>query len=313
MATIDYKNDPDYIKRFQKYLNALKTNENDSKSQYELARCYYYGFGTRENKDKGLEWFKIAANNGNVEAMNMLGDINYNELQKTEKNIEDALKWYRLAAKHGHKDSMVELGHIYMNRKNNIPEALKFYIQADNTLGNYNLLHYFYNTENFAKAFEYGDKLLKKNENGTFWPEIEIMMGSIYYTGDGTAKDVDKARALFVLALNTKGYLSKDNKEFAEKMIKIIDDKKFLANPIFFTPSTKPHLLKNSNLSVLERYPDMSSMSNQPVGAFGNFGNEEDLMQGGSRKRKSKSRKHKASKSKSKLRKRKSKTHKRKH
>ena len=272
----DFSHEPFYIEAFQKLLEKVKQNKNDSESQYELALAYYNEMGTKKNIDEALKWFEIAANNGN-------------------------------------KNAMFKLGKIYMHN-NKIPEALKWYNQVDDFNSNIIIVDYYYKTKNYVKAFEYGDKFLKRFKNGS--GDVGIMMGSMYKNGLGTDKDVNKARAEFMLVLKNK-YNSLDTQFFAEEMIKEIDDRKHLENSQMFKPSTKRPINSSNSLSLEEEYPDMSNMSNTPVGASGNFQNSQEQMEGnftfgGSRKRKSKSRKHKASKSKSKLAKRKSKTHKRK-
>ena len=79
---------------FNSYLYNAKLG--NTQSMIHLGDCYYKGIGVTRNKSTALEWYKKAADLGNVSAMMKLGDIFINE------NISIAVLWYRKAAQNGH-------------------------------------------------------------------------------------------------------------------------------------------------------------------------------------------------------------------
>ena len=79
---------------FNSYLYNAKLG--NTQSMIHLGDCYYKGIGVTQNKSTALEWYKKAADLGNVSAMMKLGDIIINE------NRSIAVLWYRKAAQNGH-------------------------------------------------------------------------------------------------------------------------------------------------------------------------------------------------------------------
>ncbi len=82
-----------------KELEKLKKSaeEGDDDSQYDLARCYLYGNGVRQNYVRAFELYRKSAEQNNENAMNSLGycyDMGYG----VEKNVDSAFVWYLKAA-----------------------------------------------------------------------------------------------------------------------------------------------------------------------------------------------------------------------
>ena len=80
-------------------------------SAVNLGCMYREGKGTAVNLEKAFDYFKLAAERGN-----MVGQCNlaasYEFGRGTEKNLEEAIKWYKKSAKQGHQiaiDSLEEL------------------------------------------------------------------------------------------------------------------------------------------------------------------------------------------------------------
>jgi len=46
--------------------------QGDAESQYELARCYYYGFGINENMKEAEKWYREAAKQGHENAKSVM-------------------------------------------------------------------------------------------------------------------------------------------------------------------------------------------------------------------------------------------------
>lgn len=75
---------------------------------YRLAICYYEGYGTTQNEDLGLRYYKTAANSNFVAAQYWLA-----KKFEQKKNYADAMIWYRKAAASGNLDAKYEIAMIY--------------------------------------------------------------------------------------------------------------------------------------------------------------------------------------------------------
>ena len=77
-------------------------------AQYEVGRAYFSGRGTNEDLSEALVWFEMAALQGDLESMFMMGTI----LEWTFE-LEQAAKWYKQAADLGHKAAGKQLAYCY--------------------------------------------------------------------------------------------------------------------------------------------------------------------------------------------------------
>lgn len=114
----------DLLVRPQKYkaeqfLSAAKNG--DPKSQYEVAKCYYYGMGFRIDPEEATKWFREAAEqylelaeDGDRNAQLIIGDcLCFGE--KSDKVRAMSLHWYKLAADAGLPEAQLALGNAYNN------------------------------------------------------------------------------------------------------------------------------------------------------------------------------------------------------
>jgi TPR repeat protein len=81
-------------------------------AQFALADMLYLGIFVNENEEEAFKWFKLAAEKGHAESQYKIGRI-YERGRVIEKNLEEAFKWYRLAAEQEYRLSMVKLAEIY--------------------------------------------------------------------------------------------------------------------------------------------------------------------------------------------------------
>ncbi len=109
------------IKLFYEYY--IKNNFNEANSiadeliksqnalgQYIKAEMYYYGQGVNRNISEAVEWYKLAARNGNTSAQNQLGELfNYGS------EYIEAFKCYKLAAEQGNANAQYNLSACYYN------------------------------------------------------------------------------------------------------------------------------------------------------------------------------------------------------
>ncbi|UQZ88237.1 hypothetical protein C4J81_03025 [Deltaproteobacteria bacterium Smac51] len=98
----------------------------DAKAQYELGYHQYYN---GINRTEGINWLKLAAEQGHGRAINMLGEMN-GFYSHGNRNSDEEAKWYRLGAEKGDAESQCNLGRMYQagwNGKRNYEEAVKWY------------------------------------------------------------------------------------------------------------------------------------------------------------------------------------------
>ncbi|KAI9268442.1 hypothetical protein EDC94DRAFT_656876 [Helicostylum pulchrum] len=144
-------------------------------SQIYLAEIYYHG-GLEIAKDysKALSWYKLAGENGNVNAQTMIGFIYNNGLVGTP-NYQQATEWLHKAARNGSYGACTLLGQMYFEGKGN--------------------------PKNYKEALYWYEKAVNKGECGMFYT-----IGYIYlYGGYGVDKKFDLAEIWFM-----KGVAKKD-------------------------------------------------------------------------------------------------------
>ena len=93
----------------------LAANAGNLDGLYDLGIMYMHGEGVKKNKQKGLDLLKRAARMGLSEAQTLLGIIYETGHLGFRRNKFAALKWYRLAAR---KNNMLAKGYLRrMNRQ----------------------------------------------------------------------------------------------------------------------------------------------------------------------------------------------------
>ena len=86
----------------------LAAKQGHAEAAYRLGRIYYYGFGFdrfEDHRREAIKCFEFAAEKGLDEAQCTLGACYYWGYG-TEKNVEKSLKWFRMAAEQGNKDAI---------------------------------------------------------------------------------------------------------------------------------------------------------------------------------------------------------------
>jgi TPR repeat protein len=64
-----------------------------------------------QNYEEAVKWYRLAAEQGNVDAQYNLG-CSYEDGEGVEQNHEEAIKWYRLAAEQGEEDAKEALARL---------------------------------------------------------------------------------------------------------------------------------------------------------------------------------------------------------
>lgn len=106
------------------YLNGWGTNENTHKANEHLKKAanansaeamYWLGilYSDADNESEAVNWYKKAADKGNILALENLGDC-YSEGDGVAQNEREAVRLYRKASEHGNVDAKAKLGGCYI-------------------------------------------------------------------------------------------------------------------------------------------------------------------------------------------------------
>jgi len=83
----------------------------DAKQQFGLGLLYYLGEGVPKDFSESLKWWKLSANQGNVDGMTGL-QIIFSEGSPFE-NVRERLRWVKLSAEKGYAPSANLLASMY--------------------------------------------------------------------------------------------------------------------------------------------------------------------------------------------------------
>lgn len=151
----------DYASAAALYRKAME--EGDPAGCNALGTCYYRGTGVEKDIRKAVELYKQAAEAG-IPAAQVNLAIQYKNGNVVEKNYEKALFWYEKAAEQGNVQAQLETANIYTGT-------------YDKALCNASRAALWY-----EKAAEQGDAF------------AQYAIGDAYLKGNGTARDLVKAR-----------------------------------------------------------------------------------------------------------------------
>ena len=115
-----------YKKAMESFL--IASNNDDNRAMLVIGIMYANGDGVQKDKEKSFEWFKKAANTGNLHAFNKLGNI-----YATEEDYAKAFKWFKKAADVGDSKAAYNLGYFYtggLGVKMDLEKALSWYEKA---------------------------------------------------------------------------------------------------------------------------------------------------------------------------------------
>jgi|GEM_PF-427138 len=205
-------------------------NKGNAKAQFEVGKCYQYGYGVQKNIDEAKKWYLKAAEQGNAEAQCALGEFplsNFREFfskhsviwdsfnPQKEKDYIEALKWLRMAEKQGLPRAYSRLGDLF-NLANDYENTIKYYTKAiekgDETAPYEMSLIYalgkvfFYKTKSrlFSKEIHSDHNnavkfMLQSAERG--YADAQTAIGNWYARGkEGLDQDFEKALVWYKLA-----------------------------------------------------------------------------------------------------------------
>ena len=120
-------NDGNYTENFEQYKRGAK--QGDSKCQWKLGDCYFYGYGIEKNYVEAIKWYEVAAKQGNSEGQWKLG-MCYENGRGIGKYYNYAVIWYKKSAEQDNSEGQWRLGLCYEKGhgvKKNYNEAVIWY------------------------------------------------------------------------------------------------------------------------------------------------------------------------------------------
>lgn len=78
-----------------------QARQGSAPAQYNLAKAYETGSGTRQSYSEAVRWYKAAANQGFARAQFSLGVIFEEGRPEVKRDVAYALSWYEEAARNG--------------------------------------------------------------------------------------------------------------------------------------------------------------------------------------------------------------------
>ena len=157
---------------------AQKADKDNAEIQYIIGRCYRYGDGVDEDRIKAMQWYRKAAEQGNVDALYEIGDLySENTLDPyyegfDETASDDFIKWLSMALKCESPQARDGFALAYINcvYRHNHPEL-----------------------ELETKINEARDLELIRIAAGNGYAEAQYQLGCKYESGSGVAQSYAEA------------------------------------------------------------------------------------------------------------------------
>ena len=175
-----------------------------AQAQCNLGICYKLGQGVDKDEKKAVEWYAKAAEQGLASAQCNLG-VCYDYGQGVDKDEKKAAEWYTKAAEQGYAQAQFNLGVFYNNGTGvakDEAKAAEWYAKAAE--------------QGFATAqcnlgvcYEFGTGVAKDFSQAVAWyrkaaeqgnANAQCNLGVCYNNGTGVAKDIKKAIELYTKA-----------------------------------------------------------------------------------------------------------------
>ena len=163
--------------------------QGDVDAQNKLGHCYYNGNGVSQSYVEAAKWYRKAAEQGDVNAQINLGCCYY-----SVEAFEEATKWFLKAAKQGDTYAQKSLGHCYYKGKGvsqSYEEAAKWYRKAaeqGDVNAQFNLGCCYYRVEAFEEATKWYRKAAEQGD-----AVAQRHLGFCYYNGNGVAQSYEEA------------------------------------------------------------------------------------------------------------------------
>jgi TPR repeat protein len=190
----------------------LAADEGNINAVVELATIYF----NRRDYNAALRWLKIGAENNHREALYMLG-ISYEYGFGVTKNLDTAINWHALSASKGKIDATYRLGKIYQHEsKQKFEESIQWFKVASekgHAEASYELGYMHYDgiglKQNYKKAFEWYSLA---SEQGS--QDARYNLAIMYYQGEGVVKNIIYAHMWFDILSQSEDKDASDRKDF---------------------------------------------------------------------------------------------------
>lgn len=207
-----------------------------AKAQYEIALCYFDGYGTEQNKTEALLWYKQAAKQGHEIAQKMVDNW------KTYSSIQakfDSTDWHLELAKRGDVEEQYQVAKKYSDLFKMVYAFNWFRKAADKGFiaAQYEIAERYLfgigTEKNPQAAFQWFMKITKRKAKTeketvaieTYLPKTKFMLGKCYEEGIGTAKNPKEA---------FKFYLETAQSDFEETIAEILKDASYKTALFYF-------------------------------------------------------------------------------
>lgn len=227
----------DILKQNATYFNShftkiseVKKSESDASFIYDLGKCYYFGIGVEESKEKAiklliessrlkesdaalllsyyylvlkkdtgecLKWLKYSSKEGNLQAKGLLdylfffgGILEFVGIDDLHSKSFDEI---RLRAINGDQASQLLLGEIYYANKEykQAFSVFKEIAEKGNSIGLLYLGECYYYGRGVEQSYKRAFEYFSKSESAQLW------IGKCYYYGHGVTQDFSKAFDIF--------------------------------------------------------------------------------------------------------------------
>ncbi|QEM82459.1 SH3 domain-containing protein [Halomonas binhaiensis] len=191
-----------------------EAEKGDAKSQFSMGLLYEQGLGTRKSLEDARKWYRLAADNGHMEAQTRLGELYLTG--QLEGGDAKAVEWFDKAAGQGDALAQFQLGMLYLEGRGVTADsekaagwleqaAEKGVIQAQNNIGS--LYENGQGVEqNATKAFELYEKAARQ---GDIYAQNNL--GAMYAKGNGVERNSAWAVFWFTMAANGGNEVAVDN------------------------------------------------------------------------------------------------------
>ena len=185
----------DYAQAFDIYLEAYKAG--NMQAACRIGKIYLEGLGVAASKEDAEKFLKIAADNNNADALEMLGNLYWKDDQTK------AVKYFTKAFDSGKLHLAKQLGLYYYDweRKDSDDELAYKYLQTAVKQGDNSIA---YECGEIAEALTKHEEAIKfyhiAVENGR--QEASLALGRLYYQSNRIQCNLDKAKEYLTAALD---------------------------------------------------------------------------------------------------------------
>lgn len=170
----------------------------------DLGDLYFKGLGVKQDSSRAIQYYKLAAENNNSDAIWRLG-LFYLKGEGTKQDFKKAKEYFELSARFNNEEALLHLGEIYLygiGTKQDYEKSKKYFelsLQRDNSEALYYLgIIYeggFGVVKDYLRAKKYYEFAIASGNN-----EAYVKLGNLYFYGRGVKQDYKKAKEYYELS-----------------------------------------------------------------------------------------------------------------